>query len=187
MFSFPDDVKNELAVQTKHLDILSYPAEYLEYAASLLALSKSNWLQWDYELEKSYWFDTGNKSQESETKTYLDLDKHTTVEVKTNVKTNETTTSLPPKINIESKTLDSMHESVEYILNNSYPLTPVSTTNESVKSSCSENKSPSEISTASFDSGHESNASAEANLEDKLSQMLWYDFTSMYFPKMKML
>ena len=36
-------------------DFLWYPSQYLEYARNLLTLSRC---EWDYELEKSYWFDT---------------------------------------------------------------------------------------------------------------------------------
>ena len=43
---------------------MNHPSEYLEYARSLLALSRSIPWKLDYELEKSYWFDTSEQNKQ---------------------------------------------------------------------------------------------------------------------------
>ena len=53
LVSFTDYAKKDPCCS--QTDFLWYPSQYLEYARSLLTLSRC---EWDYELEKSYWFDT---------------------------------------------------------------------------------------------------------------------------------
>ncbi|XP_065644540.1 zinc finger protein 26 [Hydra vulgaris] len=62
-----NDEEEELKLPESHKETqscLNHPTEYLEYARSLLALSRSIPWQWNYELEKSYWFDTSEQNKQ---------------------------------------------------------------------------------------------------------------------------
>jgi len=191
------ETKNEI-VQSSQLDLLSYPAEYLEYAASLLALSKSNWLQWDYELEKSYWFDTSTKIQNAESnlpntneKNDFDFEiqnkelipneeKSTLTDLSENIASNIACNQFLVHSENSNSTIkkellnDTTNQFIT--LETSTIQTSPTVTYSSEKSSPSEKESPSELSTtSSLESTLDNSSAWEDNLDEKLKQMLGED------------